>query len=86
MLSSTMTTSDYKSILKHYKLPVPLSKKAIQRKAEKILTQKLCRCIKKVDRKNEARAIGICTKTIFNKRGFKRHGRFTCKKKKKQAI
>ena len=48
--------------------------------AEKLLVSKLCRCIKKVDKENEARAIGICTKTIINNKGFTR-GKFTCKKK-----
>ena len=47
--------------------------------AEKMLVSKLCRCIKKVDKVNEARAIGICTKTIINNKGFTR-GQFTCKK------
>ena len=34
--------------------------------------------IKKVDKNNEARAIGICTRTIFNRRGYTR-GKFKCK-------
>jgi hypothetical protein len=48
--------------------------------AENILASKLCKCIKKVDKVNEGRAIGICTKTIINNKGFTR-GKFTCKKK-----
>ena len=35
---------------------------------------------KKVDKENEARAIGICTKSVINNKGFTR-GKFTCKKK-----
>jgi hypothetical protein len=38
---------------------------------------------KKIDKDNEARAIGICTKTVVNNKGYIR-GKFTCKKK--QAI
>ena len=35
---------------------------------------------KKIDKINEARAIGICTKTIFNRKGYTR-GKFKCKGK-----
>ena len=48
--------------------------------AEKIMSEKLCRCIKKIDKENEERAIGICTKTIFNRKGYTR-GKFKCKGK-----
>jgi hypothetical protein len=44
------------------------------------MASKLCRCIKKIGTENEARSIGICTKTIFNSKGFTR-GNFQCKKK-----
>jgi hypothetical protein len=77
---SELTTTDYKHILEFYKKPIPKSKRIMKIQAEKILTSKLCRCIKKVDKKNEARAIGICTKTIINNKGYSR-GKFTCKKK-----
>lgn len=76
---------DYIDILKYYKLQVPKSKRLIQLEAEKILSSKLCKCIKKVSavskRENEARAIGICTKTIFNRKGYTR-GKFKCKGKR----
>ena len=52
----------------------------LQKKAEKILAIKLCRCIKKVGVENEARSIGICTKTVLNRKGLARK-KFTCKKK-----
>lgn len=77
---SELTINDYKHILEFYKKPIPKSKRLLQTQAEKLLAEKLCRCIKKVDKKNEARAIGICTKTIINNKGFTR-GKFTCKKK-----
>ena len=61
---SELTTNDYKHILEFYKKPLPKSKRILKLQAERILASKLCRCIKKVDKENEARAIGICTKTI----------------------
>ena len=47
---------------------------------ENALATKLCRCIKKVDPKDESRSIGICTDSVFGKKGLAIHG-FTCKKK-----
>ena len=75
-----ITDNDYKKILEFYKIPIPKSKRLLKNKAEKILAIKLCRCIKKVDIENEAKSIGICTKTIFNRKGFTR-GKFKCKSK-----
>lgn len=73
-----LTNNDYKHILEYYQTPIPKSKRLLKMSAEKIMSEKLCRCIKKVDKKNEARAIGICTKTIFNRKGYTR-GKFKCK-------
>ena len=56
------------------------SKRLLKIAAEKILTNKLCRCIKKIDPINEAKSIGICTKTILNRKGYSR-GKFSCKGK-----
>jgi hypothetical protein len=75
-----MNKNDYIKILQFYKKTIPKTKAQIKVQAEKILSEKLCRCIKKLDPVNEARSIGICTKTIFNSKGFKR-GIFSCKKK-----
>jgi hypothetical protein len=77
---SELTNTDYKKILEFYNKPIPKSKQLLKTQAEKILVSKLCRCIKKVDKENEARAIGICTKTIINSKGLIR-GKFTCKKR-----
>jgi hypothetical protein len=77
---SELNNSDYKQILEYYKKSVPKSKRLLKNAAEKIMSEKLCRCIKKVDNENEARAIGICTKTIFNRKGYTR-GKFKCKGK-----
>jgi hypothetical protein len=77
---SELTNADYKKILEFYNKPIPKSKRLLKIQAEKLLVSKLCRCIKRVDKQNEARAIGICTKTIINSKGLIR-GKFTCKKR-----
>jgi hypothetical protein len=78
-----MHNNDYIQILKYYDLPIPKSKSQLQEEGEKILALKLCKCIKKVDSKinNEPRSIGICSKTIFNRKGLTR-GKFKCKGKR----
>ena len=75
-----ITDEDYKKILEFYKISIPKSKRIFKKKAEKILAIKLCRCIKKLGVENEARSIGICTKTVLNRKGLARK-KFTCKKK-----
>lgn len=80
-MKSNLTNSDYVSILNYYKMPIPSSKSKIKTHAESIMSDKLCRCIKKVDDTDEAKSIRICTKSIFQNRGYKR-GKFGCKKKK----
>ncbi len=79
--SYKITKSDYIKILKYYNLKVPSKTEDIKTTAEKILSEKLCKCIKKVSPTNEAKAIGVCTKTIFNRKGLTR-GKFSCKDKK----
>lgn len=99
-MSTELTDKDYIDILTFYKLTIPKSKRLLKTKAEGIISEKLCKCIKTVQKKtgtknkninknnnktnvsgSEARAIGICTKTIFNTRGFTR-GKFKCKQNK----
>jgi hypothetical protein len=77
---SKITDDDYKKILEFYKISIPKSKILLKKKVEKILAIKLCRCIKKVDIENEARSIGICTKSVLNRKGLTR-GKFKCKGK-----
>ena len=79
-----LTKKDYIKILKYYKLSVPKNRKTLKKRAEKVLATKLCRCIKKVDPKNEERAIGVCTRSIFNKKGLTR-GKFNCKRSNKNV-
>jgi hypothetical protein len=77
---STLNNIDYRQILEYYNKSIPKSNRLLKLQAEKILGDKLCRCIKKIEPKNEARSIGICTKTILNKKGYTR-GKFSCKGK-----
>ena len=76
-----LTNGEYIKILNYYKIAIPDSKRQIKEDATKILGEKLCRCIKKLDPVNEARSIGICTKSIFNRKGLTR-GKFKCKGKR----
>lgn len=82
---SELNMDDYRQILEYYKKEIPKSKRLLKTNAEKILSEKLCKCIKKLDPENEARSVGICTKTIFNRRGFTR-GKFNCKRKRSITI
>ena len=78
-----LSISDYKKILKFYKLSVPKNKKKLEKKANKIIADKFCSCIKKVQQKfrEEGIAIGICTNSVINRKGYKR-GNFKCKKRR----
>jgi len=64
-------------------MPIPKSKRLLKKQAEAIMAEKLCRCIKKVDKqiKNEAKSIAICSKTLFKNRGYNLN-KFTCRKKR----
>ena len=78
-----LSTSDYKKILKFYKLSIPKKSINIKKKADKIIAKKFCSCIKKVQQKfkKEGIAIGICTKSVITRKGYKR-GKFKCKKRR----
>lgn len=83
----TLTTTDYKTILDFYDVKVPSSLRRRKDKAEDILADKLCTCIKKVKKTrrsgmrqrlyDEPAAIAICNKNIFRNRGL-RYSRFKC--------
>jgi hypothetical protein len=75
-----LTKLDYANILHFYKKKIPKSARILKLQAEHLLGEKLCRCIKKLDPTNEARSIGVCTKSIINNKGYIR-GKFSCKKK-----
>ena len=69
-----LTQADYKKILKYYKLTIQRIIKTL--KAENIIAKNYS-CIKKVEPKfkKEAPAIGICTKSVIGRKGYKR-GKF----------
>ena len=78
-----LTKKDYLAILKFYKLPISKNKQTRKRKAEKILAEKLCKCIKRVKNKkdkNESRATAICRRSVISRKGLTSFG-FTCKKR-----
>jgi hypothetical protein len=77
---ASLTFEDYKNILEYYNKPLPRTRSALKQAAEKLLASKLCRCIKLVPGKYEARAIGACTKTVLGTKGLT-HKKFTCRKK-----
>jgi hypothetical protein len=79
-MSYELNRNDYKLILEYYDMNVPKSNRLIKIAAENVLSKNLCRCIKKIDTKNEGRSIAICTKSIFNRKGLTR-GKFKCKGK-----
>ena len=82
-----LTKNDYITILKYYNISIPKNTKlkTVRQKAEQIIAEKLCRCIKKVDTSNltkESRAIAICKNSVITRKNLNIH-RFTCKKKPK---
>jgi len=79
--NSKLSKQDYIKILSYYKKQIPDSLAKLKEEAEQILANKLCKCIKKVDPTNEGRSIGICSKTIFTRKGLSR-GNFKCKGKR----
>jgi len=94
-----LNQNDYIKILNYYGIAFSPkdSSKTIKHKAETILAEKLCKCIKKVKKsdsvdaggdnndnqsESESKAIAICSNSIFEKKGLER-GLFDCKKKPK---
>lgn len=80
-----LTKIDYVNILNYYeinfneKMPINLLRKMV----EKIIAEKLCRCVKKVPNEGnpESRAIGICNYSVVKRKQLKING-FSCKKKR----
>ena len=84
-MSYELTKSDYMKILTYYDIKVPKTTDKIKQDAEKVLAEKLCSCIKKVNPVNEAKSIGVCTRSIFNRKQLKR-GTFRCKRGRKVSF
>jgi glycerate-2-kinase len=82
--------SDYKKILKFYKLSIPKTRKALIKKGQNEIDKHFCSCIKKVHNKfikgtPRSIAIAICTKSVVTRKGYKR-GKFNCKKRRSVKI
>ena len=84
-----LTKSDYKNILMYYNINFSdnLSLTTLKKMVEKIIAEKLCRCIKKVPNENnpESRAIGICNYSVIKRKNLKINS-FTCKNKPKLTL
>lgn len=80
-----LSYQDYVDILKYYNIHYEenYSKKKLKKMTEKIIAEKLCRCIKAVPNKGrpESRPIAICRWSVLQKKNLGIH-KFTCKKKK----
>jgi hypothetical protein len=85
-MANKLSNDDYVAILKYYDVPLEkkISNTKIKTMAEDILATKLCKCIKKVQKKQrnlkEPRAIALCKTSVLHRKGIE-SGRFTCKKK-----
>jgi len=82
-----MRKNDYVNILNFYKLSLPLKKtmKNIKKKATRVISNKFCKCIKALEKtKLPSVAIGICTRSVINRKGLKR-GKWTCNKSKNKT-
>ena len=89
-----LSREDYIKILDYYGIKHQgASLTTIKGKAERILADKLCRCIKRVDntgsngsktsksKSNESRAIAICRDSVLTRKGVTNAGKFSCKPK-----
>lgn len=78
-----MKESDYNMILNHYEVPIPKSRRIKRKMVEDLLSDKMCRCIKSVEKTSklkEPAAIAICNQSIFRNRGLK-YNKLKCKPK-----
>jgi len=84
-----LTRGDYLKILHHYQPRTrklswsKMTTKSVKQRAHRILAEKLCRCLKKVNNtpntdSDEGRQIAYCTRSIFKNRCLRHHG-FRCK-------
>jgi len=81
-----LTIADYKHILEYYHATIPTTNREIKLAAERLMNEKMCRCIKRIQTDKESTAIAVCTNSIFNSKGLRR-GSFRCgKKNNKQHI
>ena len=89
-----LTPSDYKKVLTYYNQPIPRSHRQTKKKAEQLLTNKLCKCIQKVKRSFRSRnktmknkellrsSVGVCRDSVLHRKNIDVY-RFNCDKTKK---
>ena len=75
-----LTHDDYKKVLKYYNYSLPKNYNKTKKIAEKLLNNKLCKCIQKVKRSLRTRnksiknseslrnSVGICKKSVLHKK------------------
>ena len=84
-----LSKQDYIDVLNFYTINFnkDLPKKLLKKMTEKIIAEKLCRCIKKVPNEGfpESRAIGICNNSVVQKKNLGIY-KFTCKNKKELKL
>ncbi len=69
---------DYVAILNRYGLPIPANRNQLKRAADQILEKKFCKCFAKLRPMYGNRAIGACTRSIYNLQRYTRKLRFRC--------
>ena len=86
-MPNKLTDADYKTIIQHYRENLPKTAKLRKKRAERLIADKLCSCIKKITKssKNKSRSIGICTYSVIKNRGMK-FKKFSCTKKKLKKL
>ena len=80
---NSLNKDDYITILQYYDISYQdLTLFEMASKAEDILANKLCRCIKKVEKetKNKKKAIAVCTNSVLKQRNLKVY-KYKCDKK-----
>lgn len=79
-----LTNSDYEDILDYYNIEKPIKSKNTKLLAEDILSNKLCRCIKRVGKlstkENEQKNIAICRKSVLTRKNLN-FFKFKCRSK-----
>lgn len=72
----------YKNKYKKSKKKMPTSVMNIKNRSartKKLIGDKFCSCVKKLEEKYGPRGIGFCTKAVFTTKGLERTGTFSCK-------
>lgn len=89
-----LTHDDYKKVLKYYNYSLPKNYNKTKKIAEKLLNNKLCKCIQKVKRSLRTRnksiknseslrnSVGICKKSVLHKKNIDLY-HFKCDKTQK---